>query len=191
VLIGIVSDLHGNAPALHKAMELMGAVDERICLGDSIREYRFSNEVVALLRDQGFITIQGNHEEVFFGRHGARSRAASGVDPKLMQWLQTQPSSRVLRREGKEIVMVHSTAWPSGGQYVGANDREFARFGETQADVVLYGHTHDPVVARAGRVLVVNPGSTGEPRLRNDRLEMSCAVLDVGALSARIIAFTL
>ena len=78
MLIGIVSDLHGNAPALHKAMELMSGVDERICLGDSIREYRFSNEVVALLRDHGFITIQGNHEEVFFSRHGERSRCAPG-----------------------------------------------------------------------------------------------------------------
>ena len=191
MLIGVVSDLHGNAPALQRAMELMGEVDERICLGDSIREYHFSNAVVGLLRDHGFITIQGNHEEMFFSRHGERSRAAPSVDRELMQWLQMQPNRRVLRREGKDILLVHSTAWPSGGQYVCANDRDFARFGETPADVVLYGHTHEPVVARAGRALVVNPGSTGEPRLRGDRMEMSCAVLDVGALSARIIEFAL
>src|SRR5271168_5268450 len=61
MLIGIVSDLHGNAAALVRAMELIGQADEWICLGDSIREYCFSNEVVSLLRSRGFITIQGNH----------------------------------------------------------------------------------------------------------------------------------
>jgi hypothetical protein len=40
-------------------------------------------------------------------------------------------------------------------------------------------------------VFIVNPGSTGESRLRDDRLEMSCAELDVGALTARIIRFAL
>jgi putative phosphoesterase len=191
VLIGIVSDVHCNAPALLKAMELMGQVDELICLGDSIREYRFSNDVVALLRDHGFITIQGNHEQVFFGPLGERPRSASWISPDLLQWLKMQPDRRMLNRDGRDILLVHSTPWPSSGQYVCVNDREFPRFGEASADVVLYGHTHEPVVARAGRSLVVNPGSTGEPRLHDERLEMSCAVLDVGALSARIIRFVL
>lgn len=191
MLIGIVSDLHCNAAALLKAMELMGPVDERVCLGDSIREYLFSNEVVGLLRDHGFITIQGNHEQVFFGPQGERPRSASWIAPDLLQWLKVQPDRLTLRREGRDILLVHSTPWPSGGRYVCANDREFSRFGEVSADVVLYGHTHEPVVARAGRALIVNPGSTGEPRVRDAHLEMSCAVLDVGALSSRIIRFTL
>ena len=39
---------------------------------------------------------------------------------------------------------------------------ELQRFGEADADIVLYGHTHRQVVRRVGRVLVVNPG--GLPR---------------------------
>ena len=191
MLIGIVSDVHCNAPALRKAMELMGEVDERVCLGDSIREYLFSNEVIALLRDHEFITIQGNHEHVFFGPLGERPSSASWIEPDLLQWLKDQPDHRTLQRECRDILLVHSTPWPSAHQYVCVNDRDFPRFGDVSADVMLYGHTHEPVVARAGRVLIVNPGSTGEPRLRDDRLEMSCAVLDVGALTARIIRFAL
>lgn len=191
MLIGVVSDVHGNAAALRRAIELMGQLDEWVCLGDSIREFSFSNEVVSLLRSQPFITLQGNHEEVFFSRAGERSRSSPGIDRDLMRWLGAQPSRRVLHREGKEILLVHSTPWPSGGQYVCSHDRDFHRFGETAADIVLYGHTHEPVVARAGRALVVNPGSTGESRLRDERLELSCAVLDVAAASARIIPFVL
>jgi len=191
MLIGIVSDLHGNALALLRAMELIGAVDEWVCLGDSIREYRFSNEVVALLRQRGFTTIQGNHEQIFYSPVGARSRAAPWIDPELMGWLAVQPNRRVLHREGKEILLVHSTPWPSDGRYVCAHDRDFHRFGETTADIVLYGHTHEPVVTRVGHSLVVNPGSTGESRLRNETLQMSCAVLDVTQASARIISFSI
>ena len=48
--LGIVSDLHCNIDGLKHALDIMGSVDELLCLGDSIYEYRFSNEVVALLR---------------------------------------------------------------------------------------------------------------------------------------------
>lgn len=191
MLIGVVSDVHGNAPALARAMELIGDVDEWVCLGDSIREYSFSNAVVSLLRDRGFITILGNHEEVFFSRSGEKTRSSPQIDPDLLRWLGAQPTRRVLFREGKEILLVHSTPWPSTARYICEHDPDFYRFGETTADIVLYGHTHEPVVACAGRVLVVNPGSTGESRLRNERLELSCAVLDVTRMSARIIPFAL
>jgi putative phosphoesterase len=191
MLIGIVSDLHGNSAALIRAMELIGQADEWVCLGDSIREYCFSNEVVSLLRGRGFITIQGNHEEVFFSRVGEKSRSVPWIDRELMQWLAVQPNRRVLHREGKEILLVHSTPWSSGAQYVCAHDRDFYRFGETTADIVLYGHTHEPIVTRAGRALVINPGSTGESRVRDERLEMSCAVLDVTNTSAQIIRFSI
>ena len=43
----------------------MGDVDELLCLGDSIFEYQFSNEVVARLIERHAHIIQGNHEEVF------------------------------------------------------------------------------------------------------------------------------
>src|ERR1700693_2300722 len=50
--LGIVSDIHCNACGLVQALALMGGIDELICLGDSIYEYRFSNEVGRLLRDR-------------------------------------------------------------------------------------------------------------------------------------------
>ena len=73
--IGIVSDLHCNHRGLLRALDIIGEVDELVCLGDSIYEYRFSNEVVQLLRERGAHAILGNHEEGFLGPHGARARA--------------------------------------------------------------------------------------------------------------------
>lgn len=191
VLIGIVSDIHCNAPALRRALDLMGEVDELVCLGDSISEYRFSNEVIQLLRDRNFTAIQGNHEQMFFSPAGARARAAAWIDRDLMSWLSLQPHRRVLERQGREILLVHSTPWPPGGQYVCAHDRDFARFAQSGADVVLYGHTHQPVTQRVGDTLVINPGSTGEARPGESRLTMSCAILDVTRVEGRIINFSL
>ena len=45
--VGIVSDLHCNLQGLDLALQAMGDVDELLCLGDSIFEYQFSNDVVA------------------------------------------------------------------------------------------------------------------------------------------------
>ncbi|MEK6739155.1 MAG: metallophosphoesterase, partial [Planctomycetota bacterium] len=66
--IGIVSDIHCNHEALRVALERMGGVDELLCAGDSVYQFRFSNEVMALLRERGARYILGNHEEVLLGK---------------------------------------------------------------------------------------------------------------------------
>lgn len=190
--IGIVSDIHGNLAGLLKAVELMGEVDDLLCLGDSIYDYRFSNEVIGWLREHDIPTVLGNHEWGFLGPQGERARAAAWVDQDLVAWLAEQPYRLDLERAGQRILMVHSTPWEPYGDYVLPGSRDLKRFAETEAeaDYVLYGHTHQQVVERVGDVLVINPGSAGDARdSRNDR-QLSCAVLDLGAGDARIIDYT-
>jgi putative phosphoesterase len=187
--IGIVSDIHGNARALERALLAMGTIDELWCLGDCINEFRFSNEVVALLRERATCAIRGNHEEVFYGPTGERARTARWIEPDLLEWLGRRPSRLELSRAGRQVLIVHSTPWPPGGDYVCAHDRSFRRFADVPADIVLYGHTHRAVVQRAGEVLVVNPGSTGEPRLVEDRWVCSCAVVEPARDRATIVEF--
>src|SRR5207237_9072130 len=78
----------------------------------------------------------------------------------------------------KTLLLVHSTPWEPRGSYIHPGSGEMARFGEADADFVLYGHTHQQVVRRVGRVLVVNPGSAGEARDPRNGRQLSCAVLD-------------
>ena len=187
--LGIVSDLHCNAAGLREALRLMGDIDELLCLGDTIWEYRFSNEIVSLLREHDAQVILGNHEEGFFGPQGARARARGGIDAELMGWLAAQPHRIEREIAGKKLLLVHSTPWEPRGTYVHPESSLLARFAEADADVVLYGHTHQQVVRRFGRVLVVNPGSAGDARdSRNGRL-LSCAVLDLASEEVEIIDF--
>ena len=152
--------------------------DALLCLGDSIYEYRFSNAVIGRLRELDALTIQGNHEEVFLGAAGARARSGAEIDRASLDWLAGRPHRRELRIDGKRILMVHSTPWEPRGSYVLPQSAELQRFGEADADIVLYGHTHRQFVGRIGRILVVNPGSAGDARDPHNGGQLSCAVLD-------------
>jgi putative phosphoesterase len=176
--IGIVSDVHCNQTGLLRALDILGDVDELICLGDSIYEYRFSNEVVRTLRDREACAILGNHEEGFLGPPGVRARQSNWIDRSLMEWLAEQPERLELSIGGKKLLAVHSTPWEPHGAYVYPHSSLLARFGEADADFVLYGHTHHQLVRRIGKVLVINPGSAGEARDASNGRQLSCAMLD-------------
>ena len=176
--IGIVSDVHCNTTGLRRALEILADVDEFVCLGDSIYEYRFSNDIVRLLKARGAHTILGNHEEGFLGPSGGRARQPDWIDRELLRWLAERPKRLELEFGGKKLLAVHSTPWEPQGAYVYPHSSSLARFGEADADFVLYGHTPHQLVRRVGKVLVINPGSAGEARDGGNGRQLSCAVLD-------------
>jgi len=187
--IGIVSDVHCNERGLRHALDLIGDADELICLGDSIYEFRFSNEVVRILQDRRAQVILGNHEEGFFGPHGVRARAADWIDHALLRWLAERPHRMTLDIGGKTLLLVHSTPWEPRGTYVFPHSAELDRFAEADADFVLYGHTHHQLVRRLGKMLVINPGSAGDARDQGNGRQLSCAVLDTATEEVVITDF--
>jgi putative phosphoesterase len=187
--VGIVSDLHCNVQGLDLALAAMGDVDELLCLGDSIFEYQFSNDVVARLRQRGAHIIQGNHEEVFLSAAGSRARARAGIDQELLGFLAEQPHRRYLELAGKRLLLIHSTPWEPRGEYVHPHSAKLDRFAEADADIVLYGHTHCQVVKRVGNVLVINPGSAGDARDSRNGRQLSCAVLDMASEDVQVIDY--
>lgn len=179
--LGIVSDVHCNAAALRLAIERMGAVDELLCAGDSIFEYRFSNEVIEILRDSKARYVLGNHETVFLGPQGVRAREAANVRTDLVEYMSQQPLSIGVDIGGKRLVMTHASPLEPGTQYVFPGSQEMRRLTEIEADYVILGHTHTQMAESVGRALVINPGSCGDPRdLANGR-RLSYAVLDTAS----------
>jgi len=190
VRLGIVSDIHCNIAGLREALAVMGPIDELLCLGDSIDRNRFSNEVVALLKDLGAHIILGNHDEAFFAEHGPGTADREDVHSHLAAFLAAQPLRRMLTYGRKKVLMIHSTPWEPRDAYIFPHNEKLALFAESGADYVLYGHTHAHVVSRFGGVLVVNPGTAGEGRDSSDGRHLSCAVLDTVADEARVIHYT-
>jgi len=185
LLIGVVSDLHCGHEWLRRALSQLG---ERVgavwCAGDINDEYRFCGETVRLLRDHGARAIVGNHDEVLLGPHGLRARQRVPADDDDLRWLGELPTEVDEVVAGRRVRMIHGSPWEPHGAYVGPADRRWQQVDELGVDVLVLGHTHEPMVERFGTTLVVNPGSTTEPRQRDRRRTM--AVVDVDDLTAQI-----
>lgn len=187
--IGIVSDVHGNSAGLDRALALMGDVDELICAGDSIFQFRFGNDAVNRLRARGALTIQGNHEETFFSRDGERARAAGWIDRDAMSWLAERPLRLQIERDGRRILIVHGSPWEPRYEYIYPHTPALRRFATLDADVVVLGHTHHQMAERVGSVLAINPGSAGDARDARNGRQLSCAVLETRDLSVQFFDF--
>lgn len=70
---------------------------------------------------------------------------------------------------GRRVVVVH-------GHQLGSPTPQGLRLRYPEADVVVFGHTHIPLVDGGRRPLVVNPGAAGPARFR---LRPSVAVLEL------------
>lgn len=176
--IGIVADVHCNHDALRVALDRMGAVDELLCAGDAIYQFRFSNEVMALLRERGARYILGNHEDVLLGKWGERARQAAWVRADDLAYMAAQEQRLETVVSGKRLVMVHGSPFEPHNEYIYPNSRSLSRFAEIDADYVVLGHTHYQMAERVGRALVINPGSAGEARDPRNAFRLSYAILD-------------
>ena len=178
--IGIVSDVHGNIAGLQAALDRMDPIDELLCAGDSVYQYRWSNEAVALLRERGARVVLGNHDEVILGRDGERARAMEHVREDLVEWLREQPYSVDAEVGGRRFLMAHSSPW-GGWEYHYPHDPLWQQTATLEQDVVVTGHTHVPMAERFGDTLVINPGSVGEARHPGNGYRLSCAVWDTAS----------
>jgi putative phosphoesterase len=187
--IGIVSDIHCQAATLAAVLAELAdiGVDEIWCAGDIVVQYRFCGETIGLLRDAGAIAIQGNHDQVLISPAGAAARESLSPDDPELRWLAALPLRREAERGGRQLLMVHGSPWPPYGDYLRPGHQTWRRAETLEVDVVITGHTHEPMVERVGRTLVINPGSVGEPRQRPDR-RSTYAVLDLDEMVASIAA---
>jgi putative phosphoesterase len=178
VRLGIVSDIHCNIEGLRTGLGMMGVIDELFCAGDSVFQFRWSNEVVELLRDIGAKVILGNHEETILGRDGERALANPKVRPELVDWLREQPYRIETVVDGKRVMMTHSSPWEPWRDYHYPHEAIWSRAANLDCDTLIVGHTHFKMAQRFGNVLVINPGSAGDPRDHRNDFQLSCAVWD-------------
>ncbi|MCM1182653.1 MAG: metallophosphoesterase [Roseburia sp.] len=75
------------------------------------------------------------------------------------------PSEKMLRI-GKYCVMItHGHRY-----YIGMGNEMLKREAVAQgADIVMYGHTHRPVIDVSGNIIAINPGSLSYPRQENHK----------------------
>ncbi len=176
--LGIVADVHCNVQGLRDALDQMGPVDELICAGDAIYQFRFSNEVMELLRERNARYILGNHERVLLSEWGERARSRDGVRKELVDYMAAQEYRVETEVNGKKLLLVHGSPYDPHDEYLYPNSPNLQKLAQVDADIVILGHTHYHMALPVGRTLVINPGSAGESRDHRNGFRLSCAVLD-------------
>ena len=176
--IGIVSDIHCNIQGLEEGLRLMGEIDELWCAGDSVFQFRWSNEVVELLKERGARVVLGNHEETILSPEGVRAIGNPKVRPELVEWLREQPYRIDDIVDGKRVIMTHGSPWEPWREYIYPHESMWSKAASLDCDVLIVGHTHFKMAQRFGKVLVINPGSAGDPRDHRNDFQLSCAVWD-------------
>jgi putative phosphoesterase len=172
----VVSDIHANHAALREMPE---NVDRVLCLGDLVDYGPDPRPCIDWIRDRQAISVRGNHDNavafrVDCGCAPAMHEAAEEtrvlmydlLDPADLNFLGSRPLTADVTLGGVRFHLVHAT--PSDPLFTYLRPNQETRWAEeiecVDADVVLVGHTHLPMVMRVGRKLVVNPGSVGQPR---------------------------
>lgn len=183
--LGIISDIHGNYPALEKVLQFLHGekCDSIICLGDTCGYYPMINECINRLRSEGIQSILGNHDEYLIGKSTCpRSRSANecityqqGVITRdNLQWVEELPTSF----DESGLFAVHGGLNNPIDEYFASFDFILAEELHPGVQLFCTGHTHTPSVQTHGNAIYCNPGSVGQPRDWDPRA--SCAIIEKG-----------
>jgi predicted phosphodiesterase len=203
--VALVSDIHGNLPALQALAAAIEAarVDLVLNLGDIASGPLWPRETVAWLAGRGWPTIAGNHERQALaaapGTGSDDAFTAAELGPAERGWLAALPAA--LEACGGELRAFHGipgddrrglleTVTPGyapgadPGVRLATEGEVDRRLAGTRAAVLVCGHTHTPRARRlADGTLVVNPGSVGRPAYAHDRPHRH--VVETGSPHAR------
>jgi putative phosphoesterase len=185
-----MSDVHCNAVAVDRAVaELSGMVDTILLAGDAVLQYRFSNEVIEVIREHDISYVVGNHELTLLSDHGRRARSAPNVRQCNLEFMAAAPQRVEIYVSGKRLLMVHSSPFAPYSDYLYSGSPALSRCADLDADILVVGHTHVPMATRVGSTLVVNPGSLGQGGDPAHPGMLSYAVLDVDSDQVTIHRF--
>jgi predicted phosphodiesterase len=183
--IAVLSDVHGNLPALEAVLASIAAdgVDVTVNLGDLLSGYVQPAQTADRLIAADLRTVAGNHERQVLTFPPERTGMADRVTREVLtsahrDWLASlpmtlEPAPGVLAFHGTPVddlqYLLH-TVTPAGARDATVGEVT-ARIGEASGfDLLLCGHTHLPGSMRLdGGPLIVNPGSVGWPAYDDDQ----------------------
>ena len=180
--IGLISDIHGNLPALEAVLERLerDEPDEIVCLGD-VAVGPWPSQTVTRLRELGCATILGNWDAWMID--GLPPCRDSEVCTKLLEmggfWADQLSADDVeylrgfdanLQRDlgdGRRVLYFHGSPRSCNEPILAVTPTEELEhmLGGLDAPIMVAGHTHVQMVRRVPRGLIVNPGSVGLPFL--------------------------
>lgn len=185
--IAIISDIHGNVKALDAVLSRLEKenIDKILCLGDCIGGAPRSEEVIQRLisLDNKLLIVRGNREKYIIEGmpkivHDEKIRV-SNEQINRNEWIKNELSDLSIKfihnlpKEltydvgGFKIYMAHYPMMDDGsfrkhikGASLMQNEEMFLGI---DADIYLYGHTHEKIYNSNNDKVYINPGALGCP----------------------------
>lgn len=198
--LGLISDIHGDLVALEAALQLLTdkGVDKIVCAGDLVEKGPQENEVVALLQDWCIPCVKGNHDENAL-RHAEalqqtpslHARSAQGIQGAAL-WSTTKavlsslPTRLEYLWEGQRVLIVHARPDRLTGKLrPDTPPRQFKNaFKHIDVDVIIFGHSHEPMWGYMQRKWYFNPGSVCGSAIRDSH---TCAILELPSCEYQVL----
>lgn len=181
--IGIISDIHGNLPALKVILDKFEKeeCDSIYCLGDTIAIGPFSKECIELLLTLSNIKfVMGNHEEYFVkGISEVTSESMSEGEKQHQIWIASSLNDEIKETLCKFPYLIEETIEGTNVAFMhyALNNKENNKtfksieknvtkdsvdnlFKEVDADVIFFGHEHNASNI-IGKKHYINVGSSG------------------------------
>jgi diadenosine tetraphosphatase ApaH/serine/threonine PP2A family protein phosphatase len=182
MLIAVISDVHGNLPALEEVLKKTEElnVDSVVCLGDTVGYGPYPNECVDLVQARCSIVLQGNHDSGLVG--GTPIEDFNHYGLQAIQWTQTvvtQENQDYLAglpytAEFEGTTLAHASPGnPDHWNYILTMRAAKENFDAFTTRICFIGHTHAPVVIGEDLTVnsyspdkryIINVGSVGQPR---------------------------
>jgi len=190
--LGLIADIHGDMRALEATLARLDelGVDRVVCMGDLVGYGSEPDAAVAAIRDRGIPCVRGNHDRWAVEKRqllGLRGWRTTELRDDTWEFLERLPPSLRLECDGR-ILELHHGSPASDTEYVTSYKPLPASvegfWDRSDAQVLLLGHTHIPMIERGPRGTVINPGSTmGVPGVQTS---YTFAVLETEDLAVRI-----
>lgn len=181
--IAIISDIHGNLEALKATLKDIEKrnVDRIICLGDTIAKGIHPKECLDLIKEKCEIVLQGNCDAHFSMEHEHIDKMPE-QEQKRIKWNQSLinkedreyllklPFCYEFYMSGSLVRLFHATPTVNNKAILNVDSIEtkYQMFlpskntvSQMKADVVIYGHIHNPYMDKIYNKTLINVGSVG------------------------------
>jgi putative phosphoesterase len=197
--VAIITDIHGNLPALEASLEAIEqiGVDAIYCGGDLVGYGPYPNDVCRLIEEREIPTIYGNYDYAigrdledcgcaYVTQHdrdlGQKSVAwtLAHTDQRSKELMRGLPFDLRFDLGSQRVRLVHGSP-RKVNEYLFEDKpaRTFERIAAgADCDVLMFGHTHKPWIHEYGGILFVNCGSVGKPKDGDPRAGFAILELD-------------
>jgi len=182
--IAVLSDIHGNHIALKKCIEEIKKQDIKkiIFLGDYIGELAYPQKTMKMLQEimQEYecVCVRGNKENYWLEQkiggisNWKEKNSTTGmlyyvnkhITKENITFFESLPYVQTVHLPNLPVIAAYHGSHNQQGEKLLPNTDHFGKlFEDTDADVILCGHTHVRRECRENGRMLLNPGSVGMP----------------------------